>query len=225
MPPEGPELHGSQHPAPHAQPSIPVAAISTCGSHPKHGILQYERWFLERTPKGSRVLDVGSNQGRLSFFLAQQAGEVVGVEIVESFYSKAVKSNSYRNVKFFNNDICAIAASLDEFDVIVMSNVLEHIEKRVEVLKVLNSCLSRSESSAATLLLRVPQFDRDWVTPFKQSRNIEWRSDPTHYVEYTFDALAEELTAADWSIVESSFQFGEIYAVAKLKEVECSPSA
>ena len=92
------------------------------------------------------------------------------------------------------------------FDVVVLSNVLEHIEHRIEFLK-------RIKHLAPLFLIRVPMIDRDWITLYKKELGLEWRLDTTHFTEYTFDAFAEELRAVGLEITSHSIQFGEIWAV------------
>lgn len=52
------------------------------------------------------------------------------------------------------------------------------------------------DGNDSRLLVRVPQFDRDWITLLKVERKIEWRSDSVYYVEYPYEMLTSELSAA-----------------------------
>jgi hypothetical protein len=92
------------------------------------------------------------------------------------------------------------------YDVVILSNVLEHIDDRVTFL--------RQIASAATperWLIRVPLFERDWRVPLKKELGIEWRLDPTHYIEYTQETFEQEVTAAGLQIVEQQTRWGEIW--------------
>ena len=64
-----------------------------------------------------------------------------------------------------------------------------------------------------TLLIRVPVFDRDWVTLFKKEFGVEWRLDRTHFTEYTDSQFHEEMEAAGIRVVSLERRFGELYAV------------
>ena len=92
------------------------------------------------------------------------------------------------------------------FDVLVLSNVLEHIEKRVEFLEKL-------QGEGDRFLIRVPMINRDWITPYKKELGLDYRGDKEHYIEYTFDSFGKELEEVGLEIVEYSIQFGEIWAV------------
>ena len=92
------------------------------------------------------------------------------------------------------------------FDVITLSNVLEHIENRVEFLK-------RMKKKASTLLIRVPMVNRDWITLYKKELGMRYYGDKGHFTEYTFDGFERELEEAGLKIDRYSIQFGEIWAV------------
>jgi 2-polyprenyl-3-methyl-5-hydroxy-6-metoxy-1,4-benzoquinol methylase len=93
------------------------------------------------------------------------------------------------------------------YDVVVLSNVLEHLEDRTTFLKrVLEAVVPRR------LLIRVPLFERDWRVPLKQELGLEWRLDPTHQAEYTLETFDKEIAAAGLSIVHLEVRWGEIWS-------------
>jgi len=102
------------------------------------------------------------------------------------------------------------------FDVIMLSNVLEHIEKRIEFLrKILRSIKPKR------LIIRIPLFERDWRVPLKKELGIDYRLDPTHYIEYTQEGYFEELHQAGLKATNTEFRWSEIWSVVKpLKDFE-----
>ena len=60
--------------------------------------------------------------------------------------------------------------------------------------------------------------DRSWLTIYKQQLGVEYRLDPTHYIEYTFNTFQEEINFVGLKIIEFSIQFGEIWAKIQKKE-------
>jgi hypothetical protein len=93
------------------------------------------------------------------------------------------------------------------FDVVVLSNILEHLPERVHFLKeVLES------ASVSRMLIRVPLFERDWRVPLKQELGVEWRLDPSHETEYTPESFTEEMGAAGLRIAHQEVRWGEIWA-------------
>jgi SAM-dependent methyltransferase len=95
----------------------------------------------------------------------------------------------------------------EHFDVIILSNVLEHLPDRSSFLRQVNVLLKPSR-----ILIRVPLFERDWRVPLKRELKVEWRLDPTHEVEYTLESFREEVTAAGLRITHQEVRWGEIWA-------------
>ncbi|MCD4780946.1 MAG: class I SAM-dependent methyltransferase, partial [Candidatus Omnitrophica bacterium] len=91
------------------------------------------------------------------------------------------------------------------FDVVILSNVLEHIDERVKFLK-------RLREMAPQFLIRVPMINRDWITLYKKEVGLDYRLDKDHYIEYTLETFEDELSKAGLQIQEYGIQFGEIWA-------------
>jgi 2-polyprenyl-3-methyl-5-hydroxy-6-metoxy-1,4-benzoquinol methylase len=94
----------------------------------------------------------------------------------------------------------------EKFDKIVLSNVLEHIDERVALLKKLKSL-------SHTILLRVPLISRDWLAVYKKEQGLEYKLDPTHKIEYREEELEKELKAAGWRVREKKINWGEWWGV------------
>lgn len=193
-------------------------AVHYEGAHPKHQIIQYERWFADNLSGNDRVIDIGSNTGRMTYFLASKVEKSIGIEIDESLYRIAVATKQKDNLEFFNADATEFDYSaLARITAVTLSNVLEHIEHRVDFLKNLIDNVEWEDKSKAKILIRVPLLDRDWVAPYKKKLGVEWRLDPTHYTEYTVEELEKELDAAGAKITSYDVVFGECYAVCAVK--------
>jgi hypothetical protein len=96
---------------------------------------------------------------------------------------------------------------------VVLSNVLEHIEHRVDFLHGLVAAASPRQ-----ILIRVPLFERDWKIAMRAQLGIGYFSDPTHYIEHTIEEFAAEIDAAGLEITEKLTAWGEIWAVCRPKE-------
>jgi 2-polyprenyl-3-methyl-5-hydroxy-6-metoxy-1,4-benzoquinol methylase len=99
-----------------------------------------------------RILDIGFGNGSLSNFIAQQGYEVVGVE--ESQSGVKIAQQSYPDCKF-------IAASIydfpyeqleNSFDIIISTEVIEHLPYPRELAKVAKRCLKND----GTVILTTP---------------------------------------------------------------------
>lgn len=193
------------------------AIILNNGIHPKHSIMAYKEWFVENIKDDWIVVDVGCNTGMMVEQMAKKAKYVYGIELEEKHINKAKKNIQKNNLEF----ICADATTyeyekLQKIDCITLSNVLEHIENRVEFLKKLIKQVKWNDKKR--LLIRVPMIDREWITIYKKDMGLEYRLDSTHFTEYTFEQFRLELHEANIDIQEYFIRFGEIYAVCEINE-------
>lgn len=178
--------------------------------HPKHRLTKYHQFFLNNITSKDTVLDIGCGNGALSNDLAAKAKKVTGIDLIQENIDFANKKFKIPNLEF----ICGDATNTKfehHFDIIVLSNVLEHIKERHQLLIALKK-ISKS------FLIRVPQYDRAWDVLYKHELGLDYRLDPTHETEYTFEQLEKELNNAGIKIISSATKFGEFWAVAKANE-------
>jgi predicted RNA methylase len=194
-----------------------MAVQLEAGVHPKHRIMRYKEWFLDNINKDDIVLDVGCNTGMMPEVMSQKAAFVYGIEIEPKLIREAKAKRQKDNIEF----ICADATAYDytkchPISCVTLSNVLEHIEHRVEFLKKLIKQITWQDKANKKLLIRVPMIDREWITVYKKELGIDYRLDPTHYTEYTYVQFEQELTESGIGILSYHIRFGEIYAVCKV---------
>jgi len=187
------------------------------GAHPKHEIMQYKEWFLNNIDDKSVVLDIGCNTGMMPEIMSKKAMFVYGVEIEEKHLEIARKNRQQENIEF----ICADASSYDyskckPIDIVTLSNVLEHIEDRVNFLKNLVIKINW-KGDDKKFLIRVPMIDRDWITVYKKDLGLDYKLDRTHFIEYTFQDFQDELLESNIEIKSHFIKFGEIYSICKAK--------
>jgi 2-polyprenyl-3-methyl-5-hydroxy-6-metoxy-1,4-benzoquinol methylase len=183
------------------------AVKAESGIHPKHRLMNYHAFFTDNVNAGDAVLDIGCGNGFLTYDVAKKAGSVTAIDQNEKNIQAARRDFNRDNIRY----ICGDATRYDfgeKFDVVTMSNVLEHIEDR-------HDFLMKVKGLAAKFLIRVPMVNRDWLTYYKRELGVEYRLDLTHEVEYTLESLQEELAKAGMQIEKASIQFGEIWAVVK----------
>lgn len=179
------------------------------GVHVKHRLTRYHDFFVDRIRAGERVLDVGCHKGELAHDIAVRAGAtVVGIDRSSWALDQARRRFVHPNVVYVAADALQYAPD-EPFDVVVLSNVLEHLDPRVEFLRRL-----RETVGARRLLVRVPVLDRDWTVPLRRELGLPHFSDPEHEVEYDVDLLRDELGQAGWDLAEPILVWGEIWAEA-----------
>lgn len=183
-----------------------LATKANGGISPKHAIMKYHDFFVNNIKSSDRVLDIGCGIGVVAKDIAKKATFVTGIDILSKSITEAKKNTKdIKNITFIVGD-ATIYPFQEKFDVITLSNVLEHIEERVHFLQ-------KIRPLASTFLIRVPMINRDWLTPYKKSIGVEWRLDSTHFTEYTLDSFKDELTQANMHITSYSIQYGEIWAI------------
>lgn len=173
--------------------------------HPKHQIVQYHTFFVDNISADDTVLDVGCGQGDVTFAVAKKARQVTGIDISPDNIARARRKSQRSNVQFIVADATTYRFP-EPATVIILSNVLEHIEHRVQFLR-------RLRAIAPKILIRVPAITRDWVSVYKKNEGLEYRLDPTHCIEYDERTLRQELTEAGLTITHVHTTFGEFYVV------------
>src|SRR5439155_16149715 len=103
------------------------------GVHVKHRLTRYHDFFVERVRPGERVLDLGSGKGEMAHDLAVRAGAtVVGIDNDPAHLAFARSRFADERVEFVEGDACE-SLPPGQFDVVVLSNVLEHVDRRVQL--------------------------------------------------------------------------------------------
>ena len=123
-----------------------------------------------------------------------KAAQVIGVDIEERNIKNCKKSFQRENLKYLVADLNSYETPA-KFDKIILSNVLEHIEDRIELLRHL-------AKYADTILLRVPMITRDWVTVYKKNMRLEYKLDDTHFIEFTLKELRTFASQFDKGAIE-----------------------
>ena len=190
--------------------------ILNYGVHPKFHIVKYKNWFLNNIENQWNVLDIGSNTGLLAYALSEKANKVYGIEIIEKLVSNAKKMNPKDNIEYIHADATKYDYKhCEPINCVVLSNVLEHIEHRIEFLIQIKESVKWKEEENKLFLIRVPSIDRDWITLYKKEMGIEWRLDSTHFIEYTMETFTREISESGLKILNIEVKFGEIYSVCK----------
>lgn len=186
------------------------------GTHPKQRIIRYQDWFCDQVKPGWNIIDIGSNTGKMTAQLAQRVNYVYGIEISRAMIQAANHSYVADNLEFLLGDATTFDYSnCLPIDCVTLSNVLEHIPRRVDFLIGLRRNLPWRNTNECNFLLRVPTIERDWLAAFKKEFGVEYRLDRTHEIEYTREEFLEEVNKAGLTVESFHVRFGEFYAVCK----------
>jgi SAM-dependent methyltransferase len=175
------------------------------GVHPKN-IFNY-RWefFAENVGPEDIVIDAGCGTGLILSKIAGQIKKGYGLDCDQ-------RLSEYWKAFPHGENVEPVLADLYSFDftgfkrrtgygVCIVSHVLEHIEDVPAFLKRIN---------ADRLLICVPS-QENWRTQLLVHLGLPYKTDPTHFREYTRDMLRLELAAAGYRVVSMGFNAeGEI---------------
>jgi 2-polyprenyl-3-methyl-5-hydroxy-6-metoxy-1,4-benzoquinol methylase len=142
--------------------------------------------------KKARILDIGCGHGRVMYFL-QGAGynNIAGIDISPQ-QVEAAKKNGFAQVE------CAaafdyLADKKEQFDMIFMIDILEHIEK-ADVIKLLDR-IRLALKPAGRLVLQLPNA----LTPL----NVYLYRDFTHETAFTVTSIEQILTVANFQNIQT----------------------
>jgi SAM-dependent methyltransferase len=188
-----------------------AAVWSGGGVHPKRRLTGYHAFFVARVEPGDRVLDIGCGDGALAAALARERdARVTGLDRDGAAIRAARAAWPDPRLDFVEGAARHLPAG--KFDVVVLSNVLEHLDARTTFLRE-----TVEHTGARRLLIRVPLFERDWRVPLKRELGVDYRLDPTHRIEYTLAELDAELAAAGLAVEERLVRWGEIWAACRVR--------
>lgn len=177
------------------------------GIHTKHRHTRYHDFFVSRVRPGERVLDIGCGIGAVAYDVAEKTeAYVVGIDLNQDNIAQARERYDHPRVEYRVGDALK-SINNGPFDVVILSNILEHLPDRPAFLLRVQEVARPSR-----FLIRVPLFERDWRVPLKQELGVEWRLDPTHETEYTVESFSEEMTAAGFLVSHKDVRWGEIWA-------------
>ncbi|MBI5114993.1 class I SAM-dependent methyltransferase [Candidatus Poribacteria bacterium] len=179
------------------------------GIHPKHRLMKYHEFFCKNVGTEDTVLDIGCGNGFLTSDVAKcTSGRVVGIDMNRGNIDFAKKHYHADNIEYIYGDVNTDIKP-GHFDIVILSNVLEHLSNRVGFLRQVREKVSPSE-----FLLRVPMYEREWMVPLKQELGIDYLLDATHEIEYTQEQFFEELKAAGLVPEAWEIRWGEIWCCA-----------
>jgi 2-polyprenyl-3-methyl-5-hydroxy-6-metoxy-1,4-benzoquinol methylase len=180
------------------------------GIHVKHRLMKYHDFFVDRILPNEKVMDLGCGYGAVAHSVASRTGaQVTGIDLNPKNIAQAKANYKLANLTFIEGDVFKDLPN-ETFDTIVFSNVLEHIEHRVDFLTTVQEQLTPKR-----WLIRVPMFNRDWRVPLRQELGITYFSDGTHFTEYTRESFEQEMQEAQLTITHIQINWGEIWAEVK----------
>lgn len=174
--------------------------------HPKHRLIKYHDFFLSKIKINENILDLGCGYGAVSFSLAKKTqGQVLGIDYNKANINEAkkifVRPNLVFKIANLNHKI-----KCQKIDVIILSNVLEHLKNRKAVLL---KC--KKFYRPKKILVRVPARNRDWTIALQEELGLNYFLDDDHKIEYTAQSLIKEIHRAGMKIKSLECSWGELW--------------
>ena len=127
---------------------------------------------------------------------------MVGVDYDADRLGQARRSDNPHNLSFVHSDATRSVPD-GPWDVVILSNVLEHIHDRPGFLSALVS-----QTRAKRFLIRVPAFERDWKLAMRREVRANYYSDPDHKIEHTQVEFRAEIAAAGLAVRRAEYSVG-----------------
>lgn len=147
----------------------------------------------------SKILDIGCGAGTLAFYFAAKGNNVTGIDIS----SKAIKAckETSQNLNLDKNTNFIVSAFPTKeirgtYDFIICSEVIEHLEKDVEALKVMNRLLKKN----GLVFLSTPSVNSPL---YKLGLLKEFDKRVGHLRRYEIEGLKNNLGAAGFKVIEA----------------------
>ena len=162
--------------------------------------------MLELISSTDTILDIGCGYGAWSEFLALHAKHVVGIDYDSNKIDYARKRKS--NATFLLLDARSNLSELGNFDKILLSHVLEHIDKPSELLKELSKI-------SKALIIEVPDRESNPLNWARVSLGLQYYTDADHVREFSRLELEKLLSDSGWHDFDSSRSGGSLLVVAR----------
>ena len=179
------------------------------GLHTKHRHIKYHDFFCQNINDGEKVLDIGCGNGFMDSRIIDEKEDVwiVGMDCDERSIDFADQNYGNERLSFRVGDGLNDRV-MGSFGVIILSNILEHIEDRVDFLRKIVKWYDPGK-----VLIRVPSFERDWRVPLREEIGVDYRLDETHYIEYRLEEFLDEVKEGGLEVKSYELRWGEIWSV------------
>jgi SAM-dependent methyltransferase len=151
----------------------------------------------------STVLDVGCGLGFVSFYTAQKAKRVVGIDYNEADIAKAKSLFQRNNLEYrCENALTYLETQAETFDTLLLSHILEHIHEPQKFLKDFKDFFKY-------IFIELPDFDKTLNNHYRKDLEMPLiYSDADHVVEFDRAELKDLLGKCGLEILQVEYRFG-----------------
>jgi len=151
------------------------------------------------------IIDLGCKHGYDSYLLAGVCRKVIGIDYEIPSIESAKKNYRRDNLTYLAVEgIAYLSENSEQFDVLVLSHVLEHLDDPGDFLR-------QFKRFFKFVYIEVPDFDRSILNHFRQRLDMELiYSDDDHISEFDRFDLGKLIEASGLEIVKSEFYLGNM---------------
>lgn len=169
--------------------------------HPKHLIKNKKIWFMNYLNKNQMFLDLGCGTGTDTIAASQKVKTAIGLDISKKSIKTAaqqLEKAKTKNVSFQKHDLNKkLPFDSDTFDVVLASDVLEHLERREFALRELRKVLK----DKGLLLLVTDNPNTSWKKKQKK-HGMFYYADSDHKYEYSKEEILELLKKHSFEVLK-----------------------
>lgn len=157
--------------------------------HPKNIYAYHHDFFIENVDNDDIVLDLGCGTGLILSKVIEKCKKGIGIDYNDVNLEYAKSHCKRDNTEFYKGDITdidAINGMVGDYTVVIVSQILEHLEDPVYLLKNL---------TCDKLLISVPS-EENWIVQMKKDLGMPYFGDADHKRLYTMEMLKEQLEEA-----------------------------
>lgn len=160
-------------------------------------------FLLARIRPGSSVLDLGCKYGDISAIVAEKARRVIAVDHDASAIDQARAAHRSSNLEFIQADAFdVLQREKDPMDVVILSHILEHLDKPEDMLE-------RLRSHATHCYIELPDLDASYLNHYRRLLDAKLQyTDNDHIWEFDRDSLRELIEGAGWRVLDSEYRYG-----------------
>jgi 2-polyprenyl-3-methyl-5-hydroxy-6-metoxy-1,4-benzoquinol methylase len=183
------------------QRSLEIATI------PREDDFMYAQVLAQLRPllrPGLKVLDLGCNNGNLSFYMAQHGCTVHGIDIAKNAVQAAQRgkiAHGIANVTFENIDFLRDWNSNNRFDLVLCSHVIEHIQHQTEFLQKIASVLT---PTGLLLLFTPTSYSSLYRCSMRLTGRFAFDEEVGHLRRYTANSIREVLDEAGLQVQQTT---------------------
>jgi 2-polyprenyl-3-methyl-5-hydroxy-6-metoxy-1,4-benzoquinol methylase len=165
--------------------------------------VQTKNFLLSKIKITDRVLDLGSDKGVMTNYIATKAARVVGIDNVEASVLEAKATYQKPNLEFITADaLDYLNNTKEEFDVLILSHILEHLDNPKEF-------IFSFKRFFKYIFIELPDFDKTYSNHYRNNLSMQLiYTDDDHVTEFDRDELTQLIHSCNLKIVDSEFRYG-----------------